>query len=281
MKKLYSLVGILAASLAFAQTPIITAIGDGDCSGGTPKVLEIYAQGTVDFSQYALQKQTNANTDWGSNQDLSDLGTVTDAFVYVYYDTTADDANFTTEFSNATTSMESTALSVNGDDRVRIIKTSDSSVIDIYGEDGVDGTGTNWEYKDGYAKRNDTQGPNATFTESEWTFSNGGLNGEGTCQGGTVFQDIIGTGTYTAAALATIDLELTNSASFIKNTIVKEELNFAAKSDVQVFDMNGKVVKSAFVSENKSLNLNDLPKGMYIVTGLVNGKKVSEKIIKK
>lgn len=84
-----------------------------------------------------------------------------------------------------------------------------------------------------------------------------------------------------SATLGTIDLELTNSASFIKNTIVKEELNFAAKSDVQVFDMNGKVVKSAFVSENKSLNLNDLPKGMYIVTGLVNGKKVSEKIIKK
>ena len=45
--------------------------------------------------------------------------------------------------------------------------------------------------------------------------------------------------------------------------------------------MNGQVVKSASVNENTSLNVADLAKGMYIVTGTVNGKAVSEKIIKK
>ena len=45
--------------------------------------------------------------------------------------------------------------------------------------------------------------------------------------------------------------------------------------------MNGQVVKSASVSENKSLEVADLASGMYIVTGTVEGQAVSTKIIKK
>ena len=85
MKKIYSLLCFVTMSfLAFSQTPILTMISDGDCSGGTPKVVEIYAQGTVDFSLYSLEIQTNSNTTWGSTENLGALGMVTDAFVYVY-----------------------------------------------------------------------------------------------------------------------------------------------------------------------------------------------------
>ncbi len=45
--------------------------------------------------------------------------------------------------------------------------------------------------------------------------------------------------------------------------------------------MAGQVVKTASVSENQSLNVSDLQQGTYIVTGTVNGKNVSEKVIKK
>jgi len=51
MKKLYFLmVAIMVTSLSFGQSPIITIISDGDCSGGNPKMVEIYADGMVDFS---------------------------------------------------------------------------------------------------------------------------------------------------------------------------------------------------------------------------------------
>ena len=69
--------------------------------------------------------------------------------------------------------------------------------------------------------------------------------------------------------------------NLVKNTVVDNNILFSAKADVKVISMNGQVVKSASVNENTSLNVADLAKGMYIVTGTVNGKAVSEKIIKK
>lgn len=69
--------------------------------------------------------------------------------------------------------------------------------------------------------------------------------------------------------------------NLVKNTLVSNAITFATKSDVQVINMNGQVVKTASVNENSSLEVSTLPKGTYIVTGSVNGKAVSQKIIKK
>ena len=69
-------------------------------------------------------------------------------------------------------------------------------------------------------------------------------------------------------------------ANLVKNTVVNNKIVFAAKSTIQVINMNGQVVKTASVSENTSLEVANLPKGTYIVTGTVNGKVVSQKIIK-
>ena len=52
MKKITLLFTLMISMISLGQTPIITMISDGDCYGGTPKVVEIYAQGTVDFSNY-------------------------------------------------------------------------------------------------------------------------------------------------------------------------------------------------------------------------------------
>ena len=83
MKKIYFLAVLFLTSTLMAQTPIITMIMDGDCSGGMPKVLEIYAQGNVDFTNYSLEKSANGGT-FGNTFDLSALGTLTDEFAYVH-----------------------------------------------------------------------------------------------------------------------------------------------------------------------------------------------------
>lgn len=41
-------------------------------------------------------------------------------------------------------------MTINGDDRIRIIENENSIVIDQYGIDGVEGTGAVWEYKDAF-----------------------------------------------------------------------------------------------------------------------------------
>ncbi len=214
MKKNYFLTAVVAlcfTAVSFGQTPVITMISDGDCSGGTPKVLEIYANGTVDFSLYSLENQTNSNTTWGNTQDLSSFGTVTDGFVYIVKDT--DLTVFNTEYPSLTDAaiLVSNTINVNGDDRVRVIQSSDSAVIDQYGAEGTDGTGTDWEYKDGFAKRNNgTPANSGTFSSTNWTNGNGTLDGEGSCQGGTLFETIIGVGSYVATASSDPSLSITS-----------------------------------------------------------------------
>lgn len=84
--------------------------------------------------------------------------------------------------------------------------------------------------------------------------------------------------TYTDA-LAVADFSKANS-SLVKNTVVGESIAFAKTADIQIINAAGQVVKAAKVTEGSTLNVSSLAKGMYIVTGTVNGEKVSQKVIK-
>ena len=203
MKKNYILtlfLSLLISGLTFGQTLMITTISDGDCSGGVPKMVEIYVQGEVNLSLYSLKNLSISSTSGTSS--LNSFGTVTDDFIYVYYDTTTPEEVFATEYPSATPSIEATVASFNGDDVIRIVRNSDQTIIDQYGDtDGgtQDGTGTPWEYKDGYAKRINGTTSSGEFTIGDWTVVNGGLDGQGSCQGGTIFEDVMGgVGVYTA-----------------------------------------------------------------------------------
>jgi hypothetical protein len=87
--------------------------------------------------------------------------------------------------------------------------------------------------------------------------------------------------TPNSGTLAVTDLSTTKS-NFVKNTFVKtNEITFGAQAkDVKVYNMYGQVVKTASVKENESLNVSELQKGNYIVTGTVNNQQVSQKILK-
>jgi hypothetical protein len=223
MKKIYFLLFTFIGLVSFGQSPIITTILDGDCAGGNPKLLEIYANGTVDFTLYSLENQTNANITWGNTQDLSSLGTVTDGFVYV---TTAGSADgIISDFPALASAsvVESNTMNLNGDDRIRIILTSDSSVIDQYGVSDVDGSGEAWEYKDGYSTRVNGTGPDGGFVATNWNYNNGSLDGLGVCQGGTdTYQTIIGgVGVYSTTGSTTPSITITspsNSAELAAGT---------------------------------------------------------------
>lgn len=199
MKQFYFILSALITSaFAMAQQPIITSIVDGDCSGGTPKVLEIYANGTVDFTQFSVQLQTNGGTTWSATPySLAAFGTRTNSFIYLTTNVTAGNSNavaLASEFPGIAASdvMATSITNFNGDDSVRIINAT-MAVIDQYGVDGVDGTGEVWEYADGFSKRRNGTGPEAVFNPASWTFNNGRLDTFGTCQGGPdTYQTIMG-----------------------------------------------------------------------------------------
>ena len=98
--------------------------------------------------------------------------------------------------------------------------------------------------------------------------------------GGAQFRldDVVLSGTDTTLAASNVNV---TKANLVKNTVVGNTMMFSTKADIQIVNMNGQVVKTAAVNENTSLDVASLAKGMYVVTANVNGKAVSQKIIKK
>lgn len=84
------------------------------------------------------------------------------------------------------------------------------------------------------------------------------------------------------SSLAVSDVNSIKVGNFVKNTFVKsDEITFGADvKDVKVYNMFGQIVKSASVKQNGTVNVAELAKGNYIVTGTVNNEPVSQKILK-
>ena len=281
MKKFYTLSFILLTTAMFSQTPVITALVDGPCTGGIPKVLEIYANGTVDFSLFTLENQTNANITWTAPQSLSALGTRTNEFVYVIM-TNGVLSAATSEFPGivAGNSIESSTMNLNGDDKVRIINTTTLAVIDIFGSGG-DGTGLTWEWLDSYAKRKNGTVPTGSFIEADWTFTPiNTLDTAGLCltPPGAQLQSIVSLGNFT---LSNSEFQI-NGLKIYPNPVTKGTLyitsNSASAKSVAIFDILGKQVLNT-KTLNNAVNVANLKGGVYILKITEEGKTDTKKLI--
>lgn len=290
MKKLYTLLFIaLISASALAQTPVLTGIMDGDCTGGNPKVIEIYANGTVNFANFSLENQTNASTTWGQTLNLATLGTVTNQFVYVVHGDAANVnlATFNTEFPGIpatrvlaypTGTGTPQPLNINGDDRVRLINSTSLAVIDQFGAESVDGTGEVWEYTDSWAKRNNGTTPNGTFVATNWTYGGvAAIDGLGICQGQAAFSTVVPFGQY---ALSTKNFEIAGLNIYpnpVTNGKFSISTNANAEKSVVIFDVLGKQVVKTTATE--TVNVSNLNAGVYIVKITEEGKTATRKLI--
>ncbi len=82
--------------------------------------------------------------------------------------------------------------------------------------------------------------------------------------------------------LAVNDLQKDYGYHFIRNSLVKNNtIMFSADvSDLKIYSLSGQLVKTSSVKANEVLLIPELQKGTYLVTGTVNGKQVSQKILK-
>ena len=284
MKKLYFSLFCLISFVFYGQTPILTAIVDGDC-GGAPKVLEIYASGEVDFSLYSLENQKNGEDTWKNTQVLTTLGTVTDGYVYITKD--ANLTKFNEEFPSLSTAniLVSNVIDLDGNDRIRIIENSTTTVIDQYGVEGVDGKDESWEYKDSYAKRIDGTGPDGGFVEANWARpGKDGLKDEGTCHGGSTIESIMGgIGNFNEGTAAVNRNEIPNFSIYpnpIANGILKISTLSNSQKKVQIYNVLGKQVLSDTIT-NDELNVSKLMAGIYIIKVIEDGKTTTRKFVVK
>ena len=157
------------------QCIIISEVVNGNESGGCPRWIEITNTGTLDFAFFegGLIVQTDGSSDLNIDVDLTgvvipagqsfvinsnQLGACTNAYNFIY---------------GQPPDLVTNAAFGDGNDRYILTNNSDgSSILDIYGEFGVNGTGRPWEYTNGYAYRlpNYISGRGTNFVAAEWYF---------------------------------------------------------------------------------------------------------------
>ena len=152
---LFGVSGVRAAS----DTPIMTGILDGTLTGGFPKAIELYIDGTVDLSDYTLWKSSNGGA-FGQVATLS--GTYTNEFVYLTNDATQFSNVFGSSGDFANVFVDSD-VNGNGDDGFQIRDSGGTIVIDqIWQED------TTYIYLDSFMYRNDQTGPDGGWVSANW-----------------------------------------------------------------------------------------------------------------
>lgn len=152
---------------------VITAVFDCDLPGGLPKGAELYVTEDVpDLSIFGIGSANNGNGADTAEFTFPSVSASIGDYIYV----ASENVEFTNFFGFAP-DYTSSAMMINGDDAVKLYKNDVGH--DVFGDINMDGTGTGWEYKDGWAARIPATGPDGSnFTEANWTYSGvGGIDG--------------------------------------------------------------------------------------------------------
>lgn len=160
-----------------AATLIITGVVDGPLTGGTPKAIEFYATGDIaDLSEYGFGSANNGGGTNGEEFTFPADSVTGGSFIYVATNSTS----FSDFFGFAPDYTDGNAPNINGDDAIELFH--NGSVSDVFGDINQDGSGTPWDYLDGWVYRNSMTGPDgSTFVLSNWSFSGiNALDGETT-----------------------------------------------------------------------------------------------------
>jgi len=144
---------------------VLTGIIDGPLTGGIPKAVEFFALNDIsDLSAYGFGSANNGGGSDGQEYTFSGSATAGD-YIYIATETTGFN-----DFFGFAPDDTSAAASINGDDAIELF--FNGSVVDIFGDINVDGSGQPWEYMDGWAYRvPGTEPDGATFNLDNWTFS--------------------------------------------------------------------------------------------------------------
>ena len=179
MKKLYTILVVLMTSFSATSQVIITEIADPNNNANARFVeLTNIGQDSFDLTGYNLIRWTNEKPDpTGTGADLSSYGPVAPGDVLTF---AKSSSTFESVYGFAATAQLTTGsvTDSNGDDQIAL--RNGTTVYDIFGVIGEDGTGTAHEFEDGRAERKSTvTAPNATWDASEWNVDNDSGGGDG------------------------------------------------------------------------------------------------------
>ena len=166
---------LFVSSVAAQPCLIITEVVDGDLAGGNPKFVEVTNTGSTDYTFAAggIIVQSNGSSDVVVDVDLTGVTIMAGQSYVIQSSANNGQVQYQNAYMGTDADLYTPAFFGNGDDGYLLTDMADgSNILDIYGEFGVDGTGTAWEYTDSYAFRNSNinDGNDGVFVASEWTF---------------------------------------------------------------------------------------------------------------
>lgn len=188
MKKNYFLLSFLLISfIGFSQNVTITKIIETDCpsSTGFLKSIEMYVDGTVDFSTEVVVNYMQNGAAWADNQiDVSALGSQTDKFVYIVRDMALMQAEFPSITFDASNSVLDGGTATNGDDGYQVVL--NGKVVSQFGKTETDADDdTIWEHDDSVVSRKSGVVDLGTWDETHWDYSGkNSLDDLTKCKGG-------------------------------------------------------------------------------------------------
>lgn len=192
--RVFAFPGVFFLAFVFAPSAnadlIITGVFDGPLDGGEPKVIELYAAADIaDLSRYGAGGANNGGGSDGVELVLGGSASKGD-FIYIVDDNSdsAPGEEFVDYFGfapalffDSSSGIGSGPAAINGDDAVELFLdvtgafSGGETVIDVFGDINLSGSGTAWDYLDGWAYRIDDTGPDGSvFDAGSWTFS--GIN---------------------------------------------------------------------------------------------------------
>jgi hypothetical protein len=180
MKKLYTILVVVMTFFSATSQVIITEIADPD-NDDNARFIELtnIGQDAFDLTGYNLIRWSNGNADptGSSEKDLSSYGSIAPGVVLTF---AKNATQFEAFYGFAPTASFGTGgvADSNGDDQIAL--RNGTTVYDIFGVPGEDGTGTAHEFEDGRAERKETvTAPSATWDASEWNIDNDSGGGDG------------------------------------------------------------------------------------------------------
>lgn len=152
----------------------ISELVDGTLAAGNPKFVEITNRSAAPFTFAAggVIVQSNSATDLSVDINLAGV-TIAPGQSFVVASSANGGATTFEMVYGFAADLYSGAAFGNGNDRYILTDAADGShLLDSYGEVGVDGMGTPWEYTDSYAVRaaGVESGNGGAFAPGEWTF---------------------------------------------------------------------------------------------------------------
>ena len=147
---------------------LITGVYDAQPGGAGAKGVELKALADIpDLGAFGLSSANNGTGPTGSPEFMFPAGVSVTAGECIFI---ANDSMDFADFFGFDADFIDGAASINGDDAIELFE--NGTVIDVFGDVNVDGSGEVWDYLDGWAYRQAATGPDGdTFDPNNWTYS--------------------------------------------------------------------------------------------------------------